>query len=234
MTFAYADDVTHIVRAKSIKALINRVQKETDLVTKWERKWLIKTNPTKSQLSITKTRQSTIQRYPPVAIIDNNNPVPIPNKSSTNILGYRTDQRLNGNHHIGALVKKANSAYKSIQRFYSAPEKVKLTLYKSIIRPTFEYAPLPSIRSKKCHIEKLQKVQNKVLRFTNGSRLLDCIPNKVLHEKFKVENVEQRLLYLAKKQVNVILSGNLDHVQTLQNFIAPQIQGLVLWNDITR
>ena len=35
MTFAYADDVTHIIRAKSIKALINRVQKETDLVNKW-------------------------------------------------------------------------------------------------------------------------------------------------------------------------------------------------------
>ena len=56
----------------------------------------------------------------------------------------------------------------------------------------------------------------------------------MLHEKFKVENVEQRLFNLAKKQVNVILSGNLDHVQTLQNFIAPQIQGLVLWNDIIR
>ena len=44
MTFAYADDVTHIVRAKSIKALINRVQKETNLITNWKRKWLIKTN----------------------------------------------------------------------------------------------------------------------------------------------------------------------------------------------
>ena len=200
MTFAYADDVTHIVRAKSIKALINRVQKETNLITNWERKWLIKTNPIKSQLSITKTRQSTIQRYPPVVIIDNNNPVPIPNKSSTNILGYRTDQRLNGNHHINALVNKANGAYKSIQRFRSAPEKVKLTLYKSIIRPTFEYAPLPSIRSSKCHLDKLQKLQNKVLRFVNGSRLLDFVPNSVLHDKFEIENVRQRLFNLAKNK----------------------------------
>ena len=229
MTFAYADDVTHIVRAKSVKALLNRVQRETNIVTNWERKWLIKTNPSKSQLSITKTRPATIQRFPPVAIIDNNNPVPIPNRSSTNILDYRSDQRLNGNHHINALAKKANIAYRSIQRFRSAPEKIKLTLYKSIIRPTFEYAPLPTIRSSKCHLDKIQKIQNKVLRFVNGSRLLDFVPNTSLHEKFKVESVHQRLLNLAKKQVNKILDGNLEHIQTLQNFIAPQ---QTLWNDI--
>ncbi|CAL4124877.1 unnamed protein product, partial [Meganyctiphanes norvegica] len=144
-----------------------------------------------------------------------NNPLPIPTKSSTNILGYRTDQRLNGNHHVNALVKKANSAYKSIQRFRSAPEHVNLTLLKSIIRPTFEYAPLPSIMSRNCHLEKLQKLQNKVLRFINGSRLIDRIPNAVLHEKFKIESVRERLLKLANNQVNVLLSQALEQTETL-------------------
>ena len=233
MTFAYADDVTHIVRAKSIKTLLKKVQKETDLVTKWEKKWLIKTNPLKSQLSITKTRQTTIQRYPPVAIIDNNNPVPIPTKTSTNILGYRTDQRLNGNHHINALLKKANAAYKSIQRFSSAPEDVNLTLYKSIIRPTFEYAPLPSVRSKKCHIDKLQKFQNKALRFINGTKLIDRIPNAFLHNKFKIQYVKDRLMALSKKQINTILNDNLAQINTLQNNIASLTHGQMLWQDIT-
>ena len=59
MTFVYADDVTHVVRAKSIKSLLKKVQKETDIVNKWERKLLIKTNPQKSQLAITKTKQTT-------------------------------------------------------------------------------------------------------------------------------------------------------------------------------
>ena len=232
MTFAYADDVTHIVRAKSIKALIKKIQKETDLVTKWERKWLIKTNPQKSQLSITKTRQTTIQRYPPVVIVDNNTPIPIPTKKSTNILGYRTDQRLNGGQHINNLVHKANIAYKSILRFRSAPEHVNMTLYKSIIRPTFEYAPLPSIRSKKCHLDKLQKVQNKVLRFINGSRLIDRIPNDFLHEKFNLEKVNDRLMNLAKKQVNSILQVNHEHTRILQTIISARPQGQTLWHDI--
>ena len=42
MTFAYADDVTHVIRAKSTKTLLKKVQKETNRVNKWERKWLIK------------------------------------------------------------------------------------------------------------------------------------------------------------------------------------------------
>ena len=195
----YVDDVTHTVRAKSIKTLLKKVQKETNLVTNWERKWLITTNPQKSQLSITKTRPTSILKHPPVAIIDNNNPIPIPTKTSTNILGYRTDQRLFGNHHINALLKKANIAYKSIQRFRSAPEHVNKILYKSIIRPTIEYAPLPSIRSKNCHAQKLQKFQNKVLRFINGTRLINRISNQSLQMKFQIELVNDRLLALAKK-----------------------------------
>ena len=232
MTFAYADDVTHVIRAKSIKTLLKKVQKETDQVNKWEKKWLIKTNPIKSQLTITRTRKTSIQKYPQVAIMDNNNPIPIPIKSTTNILGYRTDQRLYGNHHTKALLSKANASYNSILRFRCAPEKVKLTLFKSIIRPTFEYAPLPTIRSKKSHLDKLQKFQNKALRFINGTTLMDHIPNASLHEKFKIEDVKVRLSNLAKRQVNKIVSDNLQHSQDLITHIASLTQGQILWQDI--
>ena len=134
---------------------------------------------------------------------------------------------------LNALVNKAKSAYKSIQRFRSAPEQVNLTLFKSIIRPTFEYAPLPSFRSKKCHLNKIQILQNKVLRFINGSSLIDRIPNAVLHEKFKVENTKDRLLNLSKRQVNALYSEDLEHIQTLQNNIASLPRGQSLWQDIT-
>ena len=164
--------------------------------------------------------------------MDNNNPIPIPIKNTTNILGYRTDQNLNGNHHVKSLLKKANASYNSIQRFRSAPEKVKLTLFKSIIRPTFEYAPLPSIRSKKSHLDNLQKFQNKILRFINGTTLMDHVPNASLHEKFKIEDVRSRLMDLAKRQVNKIVSDDLQHNHDLQTHIASLTQGQILWQDI--
>ena len=201
-------------------------------MNKWEKKWLIKTNPLKSQLSITKTRPTSINKYPPVAIIDNNNPTPIPIKNTTNILGYRTDPNLYGSQHINALLRKSNTSYNSIQRFKGAPEKVNLTLYKSIIRPSFEYAPLPSIRSKKCHLDKLQKFQNKVLRFINGTSLIDRIPNDFLHNKFKIHSIRERLHSLAEKQVKTILNDNLQHTNILQNKIASLTHGQSLWQDI--
>ena len=37
-------------------------------------------------------------------------------------------------------------------------------------------------------IEKLQKCQKKVLRFINGTRLIDHIPNIFLHMKFQQTN----------------------------------------------
>ena len=107
-----------------------------------------------------------------------------------------------------------------------------LTLFKSIIRPTFEYAPLPSIRSKECHLNNIQKFQNKVLRFINGTTLIDRVPNAVLHEKFKIVDVRDRLLNLAKRQVSKIVVDNLQHTLDLQTHIASLPQGQILWQDI--
>ena len=89
------------------------------------------------------------------------------------------------------------------------------------------------LEAKKSHLNKLQTIQNKVLRFINGTRLIDRIPNAILHEKFNIENIKDRLLYLAKRQANSILSQNLDQVQTLQNTIASLPQDQSLWQDIT-
>ena len=87
--------------------------------------------------------------------------------------------------------------------------------------------------AKKCHLNKIQILQNKVLRFINGSSLIDRIPNAVLHEKFKVENTKDRLLNLSKRQVNALYSEDLEHIQTLQNNIASLPRGQSLWQDIT-
>ena len=95
-----------------------------------------------------------------------------------------------------------------------------------------EYAPLPSIRSKKCHIEKLQQFQNKVLRFINGTRLIYCITNVSLHIKFQIETISDRLMSLAKKQINTILSEDLEHVNILKTNIASLKQGQTPWQDI--
>ena len=67
------------------------------------------------------------------------------------------------------------------------------------------------------------------------SNLLSCfdrIPNAFLHEKFNLEKVNDRLMNLAKKQVNSILQVNHEHTQVLQTIISTRPQGQTLWHDI--
>ena len=61
---------------------------------------------------------------------------------------------------------------------------------------------------------------------------MDHIPNASLHEKFKIEEVKGRLSNLAKRQVNKIVSDNLQHNQDLNTHIAYFIQGQTLRQDI--
>ena len=61
---------------------------------------------------------------------------------------------------------------------------------------------------------------------------MDHIPNASLHEKFKIEEVKGRLMNLAKRQVNKIVSDNLQHSQDLNTHIASLTQGQILWQDI--
>ena len=81
-------------------------------------------------------------------------------------------------------------------------------------------------------IEKPQIFQNKVLRFINGTRLIDRIPNIFLHMKFQIETISDRLMNQSKKQITTILSQDLEHVNTLKTNIASLIEGQTLWQDI--
>ena len=71
-----------------------------------------------------------------------------------------------------------------------------------------------------------------MLRYIKGSRLIDRIPNAFLHEKFNLEIVNDRLMNLAKKQVNTIQQVNHEHTRVLQTIISARPQGQTLWQDI--
>ena len=78
----------------------------------------------------------------------------------------------------------------------------------------------------------MQKFQNKALRFINGTTLMDHVPNTLLHEKFKIMNIRGRLMDLAKRQINKIVSDDLQHNDDIQTHIASLPQGQILWQDI--
>ena len=61
---------------------------------------------------------------------------------------------------------------------------------------------------------------------------MDHVPNTLLHEKFKIMNIRGRLMDLAKRQINKIVSDDLQHNDDIQTHIASLPQGQILWQDI--
>ena len=87
-----------------------------------------------------------------------------------------------------------------LQRFRNLSEKNKRKLYLTIVTPQLLYPIIPlNVISKTPH-KKLQKVQNKALRFIENTTLNDRIPSTTLHARNKLPTINT---YLHRRAINV-------------------------------
>ena len=203
----FADDFIHIIRSntkyklKNIMAK-NRLLAELKQTYNWECNWKIKSNPSKIAVCAFGTTERKFNKLGPLII--NNKIIPISKKIK--VLGYNLSINRHSSHHITTLISKAKIQLNKLNRFKTAPPKIKLILYKTLIRPLIEYPSLPLALSNKTQIRKLQKIQNAALRFVNGTSLKDKISMSSLHKKFKIDAFNVRTYKLAKKCLNTILN----------------------------
>lgn len=115
------------------------------------------------------------------------------------ILGYSLSSYLSENKHIENITRKAKTNLLRLYRFKSAPPNIKKHLYLSLIRPILEYPNLELYKSSKTSLSKLQKIQNKALRFISNVSLKDRKTSKSLHIKHKIDPINIRLSKLACK-----------------------------------
>ena len=87
-----------------------------------------------------------------------------------------------------------------LQRFRNLPEKNKRKLYLTIVRPQLLYPIIPLNSISKTAHKKLQKVQNKALRFIENTTLNDRIPSTTLHARNKLPTINT---YLHRRAINV-------------------------------
>lgn len=198
--YEFADDLIHIVcsdtkgRKKTINA-INKLEAELTSTQEWEQNWKIKTSVEKCKINYTGTIITSINNYG--GVILNNSQIPISNPIK--ILGYNLSNTLSDNMHINSITAKAKQNLSRLYRFYSAPPYVKKRLYLTLIRPILEYPILEIYKTTKINLQKLQRVQNKGLRYICHVSLRDRIPSKNLHEIHNIDAINVRVNKLAKK-----------------------------------
>ena len=188
----FADDVVQVIttQSQSRNILKARVERAINRVNTYEHQWKIKTNRDKFKLvSISKINT-------PQITIDN---VDQPYSRSANVLGLNFART----GITGHFTDKARLAWKSatkLRRFSGLDTKIKLHLYKSLIRSKLEYpAPLLGIQAD-TNIMKLQTIQNKCLKMLTSTVPEDRNKTmKSLHEKYDLQPMNVRLWRRTKK-----------------------------------
>ena len=199
----YADDMVHIVCSdghgrKRTKQAIQKMEHELTNTLQWEQNWKIKTNLQKSNIHYLGTSKETLEKFGGVRV--NNTNIPI--KKETKILGTNIRFNTKGNYHAMNVAKKARIHQNKLYRFINAPEKVKKTLFKTLIRPIMEYPCTILHKIHKTYTHKLQVVQNKGLRFIKNVKFKDRVNMKDIHQELNIEPINVRISRLKNKVVN--------------------------------
>ena len=196
----FADDIALWSSAYTHRAVINKLQRSINMLEGWCRRWRIKLNASKSNLLIIsrllrkKSEDSSVMLFDDIV-------TPVQHGK---FLGIEIDDRLSFNKHFDERVKKAKSRLNLFTMLSrgGVDNATMIRLYKTYVRPLFEYGSVATIALNAKNIYKYQKVQNEYLRTCLS--LPKYIRTSLLHEAAGLEPIEKRLTELSKKQFNAM------------------------------
>ena len=162
----YADDNNICNRNSNIQNLITSLEKDTVKSIDWFNQNYMASNAEKFQ-SIILCRSDTIE-----ASFDILNQT-VSTSHNIKVLGVTFDDKLKFNDHITVLCRRASAqinALKRVSKFLNVSSR--LSIYKSFILSNFNYCPLTWMFCGKKNSEKLEKLQERALRFVYDEYIL--------------------------------------------------------------
>ena len=201
----FADDLIHVVCSdgrdnckRKAQHAIQKLEEELHQTRLWENKWKIKTNINKCVINPIGVNINTLEKYGGITL--NGNKIKIDTKNK--LLGFTINNRRVSTLHTDNLITKARLNQKKLYRFKSAPQKIRLILYKTLIRPLLEYPSHPLSSLNRNNKVKLQTLQNNGLRFAKGAKLNDRIKITDLHQELHIEPLNIRIDKQNNKMLN--------------------------------
>lgn len=196
----FADDTAVIASSHKTSAVINKLQKSSDSLCRYFRKWRIRTNDRKSEATLF-TRKTAARHTPNDAVRVDGGEVPW--KAQLKYLGLILDPKLKFKEHIDTVLLKAEklirALYPLIHRHSRLSVQNKVLLYKTIFRPTLLYASPVWMNCANTHRKRIQVFQNKVLKIILNKP--KRTPTVDIHELANVETIQ---VYMDKLNANFI------------------------------
>jgi len=186
----YADDITQIIFHPSPRQQFIRLTKDRAIaaINRFEEEWKIKNKNKFLIIPAARTKPGN----PDLANID---------------VGFTKEGKLLGlkitNTGIAAHKERiniANNVLAKLKRFSGCPEDIKIYLYKMLVRPIFEYPPVPLNTMALSSWYKLQAIQNKAILWAKGIRWPNPRPSiRELHTLYKIDPINIRIHHQATR-----------------------------------
>ena len=201
----FADDNLLYLAVES-QSDTNSLQKDLDKLENWENRWLMEFNIDKCQiLRVTHKRDPLYHEYTLHGKI-------LESVDSAKYLGVKITSDLCWNQHISNIVTKGNQTLGFLRRNLriNSPELTS-TAYKSLVRPTVEYASSVWDPSSKQNRDRLEMVQHRAARYVLNCYERSASVTEMLKqldwETLELRRKKARLIMLYKMHCNLVEIG---------------------------
>ena len=166
--YNYADDNCISVSHKDIRVVSAQLENETQIMTKWFADNSMKANVDKFQGIILSGGRSN------TAIQVSLDDVDIAFVQKIDVLGVCIDGKLNFNEHVCRICSKASAQISALQRLTGLVDyPSRKAIYTSFIASNFNYCPLVWFFTSRESIDKIDKIQERALRFVLKDHISD-------------------------------------------------------------
>lgn len=172
----YADDTAYYYHTRILQNTIKAIQRCLNNLEFWCKLWRITLNPEKTQTILFTKRRPIVRTN--LFLLGTR----LPWKNLIIYLGVRMDKRLTWHqhtNHILATVRQRAHKLFPMMNSKTLPQHLKLLLYRAYILPIMIYACATWGHIATCHLQRLQRFQNKTLRKISGHPWY--ITNRLIH-----------------------------------------------------
>lgn len=211
---SYADDTQILVDADSIEELIKKIEIVITKAQSWYERNSMKNNIGKTEILLLNTgRQSNKDIN--IKIKQDKKVISIKPKSHIKILGVIIDSKLNWDHQVNNVKKKALNSTRNLHRInHVLPIKQRIQLYNTLTEPHFSYADIIWGGCGAVNSKKLQTVQNFAAKSITGNKKRDSATKSLSELKF-LKLDQRRSVHETVFTHKSLLNMNPENINTL-------------------
>ena len=207
-----------------MRLVLSCLQKDLEMLEKWERDWSMEFNPDKCEI-MRISKKSKIQNFP--YKLHN---IELKSAKHSKYLGVTISEDFSWNKHIANTSAKAFNTLKFIQRnIQTSNKKIKETAYKTYVRPQLEYCNTiwhPWQEKLSHSIERVQRaaaryVMNDYSRHSSVTSMLETLKWQTLEQRRNYSS----LIMLFKISHGLVIVDHHHLIPTVRkpyNFVLPQ------------